>query len=192
MAMKDRLIRGLPFLPAFIWCIVIGVASSANGACIWIEGEKPTKASMNRHPWWYDQVKKEHFSGGDFISNFHESKSGEAEYEFQAPASDRYQQQRATQARLWSRTANDRRARRPGRQRRARRGRQIRAAPYDDRVRHVFGAHRGCQSRWFAAQVVEEHPSAGDVGRKKYRISNRAFKMAKSKRSRASGAIPGL
>ena len=29
---------------------------------------------MNRHPWWYDQVKRDHFSGGDFISNFDKDK----------------------------------------------------------------------------------------------------------------------
>ena len=38
---------------------------------------------MNRHPWWYDQVKREHFSGGDFISNFHKEKPGTAEYRFE-------------------------------------------------------------------------------------------------------------
>ena len=34
---------------------------------IWIEGEKPVRSTMNRHPWWYDQVKRDQFSGGDFI-----------------------------------------------------------------------------------------------------------------------------
>ena len=36
---------------------------------VWIEGEKPVKSTMNRHPWWYDQVKKDQLSGGDWISN---------------------------------------------------------------------------------------------------------------------------
>ena len=36
---------------------------------VWIEGEKPLKSTMNRHPWWYDQVKKDQLSGGDWISN---------------------------------------------------------------------------------------------------------------------------
>ena len=35
---------------------------------VWIEGEKPLKSTMNRHPWWYDQVKKDQLSGGDWIS----------------------------------------------------------------------------------------------------------------------------
>jgi hypothetical protein len=49
---------------------------------VWIEGENAVSSSMNRHPWWYDQVKKEQFSGGDFISNFSKEKAGEAEYRF--------------------------------------------------------------------------------------------------------------
>lgn len=52
----------------------------ARAELIWIEGEKPTKSTMNRHPWWYDQVKKDQLSGGDWISNFDEKKAGEAEY----------------------------------------------------------------------------------------------------------------
>ena len=32
--------------------------SAGRDEVIWVEGEKPTKSSMNRHPWWYDQVKK--------------------------------------------------------------------------------------------------------------------------------------
>src|SRR4051794_24999479 len=46
----------------------------------WIEGEKAAKSTMNRHPWWYDQVKRSEFSGGDFLSNFNDQKPGEAEY----------------------------------------------------------------------------------------------------------------
>ena len=65
-------------------------AMPLQAAWIWVEGEKPTKSTMNRHPWWYDQVKKEHFSGGEFISNFDESKSGEAEYSFQSPESGKF------------------------------------------------------------------------------------------------------
>ena len=36
---------------------------------VWIEGEKTLKSTMNRHPWWYDQVKKDQLSGGDWITN---------------------------------------------------------------------------------------------------------------------------
>jgi len=45
---------------------------------------------MNRHPWWYDQVKKDQLSGGDFISNFNKDKIGEAEYAVTAPLPGEY------------------------------------------------------------------------------------------------------
>ncbi len=57
---------------------------------IWIEGERPTKSTMTRHPWWYDQVKKEVLSGGDWISNFSKDKAGEAEYAFEVITPDTY------------------------------------------------------------------------------------------------------
>ena len=52
----------------------------AQAETIWVEGEKPSNSTMNRHPSWYDQVKKDHLSGGDWISNFDPKKAGEAEY----------------------------------------------------------------------------------------------------------------
>lgn len=58
---------------------------------IWVEGEKAAVNKMNRHPWWYDQVKKEQFSGGDFISNFNKDKAGEAEFRFTAPKAGEYE-----------------------------------------------------------------------------------------------------
>ena len=58
--------------------LLTGVPTAA-GAWIWVEGEKPVVNKMNRHPWWYDQVKREQFSGGDFISNFDKDSAGEAE-----------------------------------------------------------------------------------------------------------------
>ncbi|MDB5343629.1 MAG: hypothetical protein JWP89_2006 [Schlesneria sp.] len=67
------------------------MASSAFAESIWIEGEKPTKSTMNRHPWWYDQVKKEHLSGGDWISNFDQKKPGEAEYAVTAGEAGKYE-----------------------------------------------------------------------------------------------------
>lgn len=57
---------------------------------IWVEGENPAVDRMNRHPWWYDQVKRGELSGGDFTSNFHDEKPGEAEYRFAAPAAGGY------------------------------------------------------------------------------------------------------
>ncbi len=60
-------------------------AFRASATWVWIEGENPAINRMNRHPWWYDQVKRDQFSGGDFISNFDKDKPGEAEYRFAAP-----------------------------------------------------------------------------------------------------------
>lgn len=61
-------------------CLLSLLASTVSAETLWIEGEKPTKSTMNRHPWWYDQVKKDQLSGGDWISNFEPKKTGEAEY----------------------------------------------------------------------------------------------------------------
>ncbi|MBC8128233.1 MAG: hypothetical protein H8M99_13915 [Gloeobacteraceae cyanobacterium ES-bin-144] len=61
-----------------------------RGEVLWIEGENPVVNRMNRHPWWYDQVKKEEFSGGDFVSNFDDKKAGEAEYVVSAKAAGDY------------------------------------------------------------------------------------------------------
>lgn len=61
--------------------IVSLMLSIAHAETFWIEGEKPAKSTMNRHPWWYDQIKKDQLSGGDWISNFADKKpAGEAEY----------------------------------------------------------------------------------------------------------------
>ncbi len=60
------------------------------GAAIWIEGENPSRSSVARHPWWYDQVKKDVLSGGDWISNFSKEKEGLAEYDFDVLAADAY------------------------------------------------------------------------------------------------------
>lgn len=56
------------------------VPARGQGETIWQEGEQPVAHTMNRHPWWYDQVKREHLSGGDWISNFSEEKEGTASY----------------------------------------------------------------------------------------------------------------
>ncbi len=69
---------------AVVGLVLSLMMSIAHAETIWIEGEKPTKSTMNRHPWWYDQVKKDQLSGGDWISNFADKKDkpvpGEAEY----------------------------------------------------------------------------------------------------------------
>ncbi|WP_422928645.1 hypothetical protein [Singulisphaera sp. PoT] len=44
---------------------------------IWVEGESTRSSTMNRHPWWYDKVKRDQLSGGDLISKFDDDKAGE-------------------------------------------------------------------------------------------------------------------
>lgn len=61
------------------------LSGPASAAPLWIEGEDAIRQSMNRHPWWYDQVKTNLFSKGGFLSNFHTAKDGTAEYEFEVP-----------------------------------------------------------------------------------------------------------
>lgn len=65
-------------------------APIVNAATVWIEGEKPVRSTVTRHPWWYDQVKKNQLSGGDFISNWDKDKAGEAAYAVTIPADGQY------------------------------------------------------------------------------------------------------
>lgn len=66
----------------------------ARADWIWVEGEKPAKSTMHRHPYWYDQVKRGELSGGDLISNF-DDRSGEAAYRFHSRSAGPYE--------LWAR-----------------------------------------------------------------------------------------
>jgi hypothetical protein len=75
----------LPHVLTLAAALLAAAAASTLGASIRIEGEQPASSTMNRHPWWYDQVKTNLFSGGGFISNFHAEKDGVAEYEFEFP-----------------------------------------------------------------------------------------------------------
>lgn len=73
------------------WIALFSFATLAlHAETLWIEGESCTKHTMNRHPWWYDQVKKEAFSGSDFLSNFSEEKSADATYTFQVKKAGEY------------------------------------------------------------------------------------------------------
>lgn len=74
---------------AVVALLSLTTLSQAHAAWIWIEGEAPAEQSMNRHPWYAD-VKRDALSGGDFISNFSDSKSGEATYRFEAPEAAQY------------------------------------------------------------------------------------------------------
>jgi hypothetical protein len=62
----------------------------AEGAWVWVEGEKPAHSTVHRHPWWYDKVKKGELSDGDFLSHWDEKAPGEADYQFQAEKAGEY------------------------------------------------------------------------------------------------------
>ncbi|MGC8638269.1 MAG: hypothetical protein ACP5XB_00145 [Isosphaeraceae bacterium] len=74
----------------FVWSILATDLAPSRAQTIWVEGESPTRSTMTRHPWWYDQVKKDQLSGGDWISNWSDDKDGIASYVVQAPTTARY------------------------------------------------------------------------------------------------------
>src|ERR1035437_3940175 len=78
--------RKLQYMLTIILCFA-GLAQAAG--YIWVEGEAPQSQNMTRHPWWYDKVKTDLLSNGDFISNW-SAKPGEATYTFMAPAAKEY------------------------------------------------------------------------------------------------------
>ncbi|HUY33771.1 MAG TPA: hypothetical protein VMV69_13555 [Pirellulales bacterium] len=92
MQPRASLRRLSPTAAALIAAMIAGwlAASAARAEWIWVEGEKPAKASMNRHPWWFDKVHKNQLSGGDLISNFDKDKVGEAEYRATARAKGKF------------------------------------------------------------------------------------------------------
>ncbi|MDB6152347.1 MAG: hypothetical protein JWL90_800, partial [Chthoniobacteraceae bacterium] len=78
------------FVPQGIMKPGIQEAAADPADAIWIEGESALRNTMTRSPWWYDQVKKEVLSGGDWISNFSKDKQGTAEYDFTVVKPDNY------------------------------------------------------------------------------------------------------
>ncbi|MCO6047322.1 hypothetical protein NG895_25760 [Aeoliella sp. ICT_H6.2] len=63
---------------------------SASGAdFIWIEGEDATRQQATQHG-WYDSVKKETLSGGEWLSHFDEGREGTAEFDFQVDQAGEY------------------------------------------------------------------------------------------------------
>lgn len=68
---------------------LLGGISAHAADYIWIEGEAAKTQSVTRHPWWYEKVKKDELSGGNFIANWGD-KPGEASYEFESPADGEY------------------------------------------------------------------------------------------------------
>ncbi|MBA3847708.1 MAG: hypothetical protein H0X45_13835, partial [Planctomycetes bacterium] len=67
-----------------------GLTGGAHAADIWVEGEAAASAQVTRHPWWYDQVKKDQLSGGDYISNWNETQDGTVGYDVAVPEAGTY------------------------------------------------------------------------------------------------------
>jgi hypothetical protein len=65
-------------------CVLAGASDM-----IWVEGEAAKTKDVGRHPWWYDKVKKDELSGGDFISNWRD-KPGEVAYDVNIPTEKEY------------------------------------------------------------------------------------------------------
>jgi hypothetical protein len=87
----SRVTRRLPTVLLFAALLAVWAGQAAAAAdFIWVEGESPQSQTMTRHPWWYDKVKKDQLSGGDFISNWNDKQPGEATYAFQATAGGEY------------------------------------------------------------------------------------------------------
>ena len=83
----SREILRLPTLLLFTVLLAGWAVPKAQAAdSIWIEGESPQSQAMTRHPWWYDKVKRDQLSGGDFLSNWTDKQPGEATYAFRASA----------------------------------------------------------------------------------------------------------
>jgi hypothetical protein len=76
----------LPMCVALMMAVVWG--APAEGASVWREGEQPDRATMQGHG-WYDSVKHDQLSGGDWLSNFSEN-SGSATYVLTLPETGDY------------------------------------------------------------------------------------------------------
>lgn len=66
--------------PAWILSGLVTLAA-ASPAWHWVEGEKPSASNATRHPWWYDKVKTNLLSGGDYISHWSDERACELTYQ---------------------------------------------------------------------------------------------------------------
>lgn len=71
------------------WLLILGLTAAGRGESIWIEGEDAQTRQVTRHN-WYDGVKKDVLSGGEWLSHFDPDRPGRAEYEFDAPRAGQY------------------------------------------------------------------------------------------------------
>jgi len=73
-----------------LWPLVLfATITQLRADSIWIEGEDAQTRETTRHP-WYDQVKKEVLSGGNWISHFNANKAGMAGYTLEASDAGAY------------------------------------------------------------------------------------------------------
>ncbi len=68
--------------------LLLLLATAARGESIWIEGEGASEKAMTQHV-WYDAVKKEGMSGGNWLSHY-DSKPGTATYQFEVVKAGEY------------------------------------------------------------------------------------------------------
>lgn len=69
------------FKAGFLYALLF-VAAAANAGSIWIEGEDADVRENTPHRWWYDKVKKDVLSGGDWISHFNKDAPGRVGFRF--------------------------------------------------------------------------------------------------------------
>ncbi|SVC86796.1 uncharacterized protein METZ01_LOCUS339650, partial [marine metagenome] len=77
-------IRFLGLLGFSFLCLV-----DLRAASIWVEGEDARVKRNSPHP-WYDSVKKNVLSGGNWISNFNQKNEGFVSYQFEVPTDGSY------------------------------------------------------------------------------------------------------
>lgn len=70
-------------------CASAWAADPLPAGVIWIEGEDAGDKQVSHHG-WYDSVKKDALSGGEWLSHFDENRPGTASYEFRADQDSEY------------------------------------------------------------------------------------------------------
>jgi hypothetical protein len=82
------------YVPVLLLSTLIGhgqpLSASDQGQTLWVEAERPSRSTMIRHPQWYDRVKADRLSGGDWLSHFSDDRPGTAEYDLDVPEAGRY------------------------------------------------------------------------------------------------------
>ncbi|WP_425398927.1 hypothetical protein [Aeoliella sp.] len=74
-------------LVAFV--VIFPQANVSAADYVWIEGEDATRQQVSPHG-WYNSVKKDALSGGEWLSHFDEGREGTAEFDFQVEQAGEY------------------------------------------------------------------------------------------------------